>query len=203
LFYSNSNRRNAIFYEALQRLQQQFPEQLHIEWLFSNNADLKKARLSTYNLQELLNANLKYNPANALMLTCGPYYYMKMVEITWLTAGFVRNAFRKEIYDPENIIPASKRYYDKEDRLVTIRFNGNNHAVTVKWNETILDAALRHQIALPYNCKAGRCSACVCQLVSGKVWMHYNEVLTHEDEQRGLVLTCTGHPATEGVVISV
>ena len=39
------------------------------------------------------------------------------------------------------------------------------------------------------------------RLVKGKVWMHYNEVLTDEDEMAGFALTCTGHPASNGVII--
>jgi ring-1,2-phenylacetyl-CoA epoxidase subunit PaaE len=37
---------------------------------------------------------------------------------------------------------------------------------------------------------------------SGKVVMANNEVLTEEDLAKGWVLTCTGHPVSENVVIS-
>ena len=68
---------------------------------------------------------------------------------------------------------------------------------------SILDAALRNNIPLSFNCKGGICSTCICHLESGKVWMHYNEVLTLEEENKGMILTCTAHPVTNNVVVIV
>jgi ring-1,2-phenylacetyl-CoA epoxidase subunit PaaE len=203
LFYSNSTPASAIFLQQLQALEEVYRDRFDIEWFFSDHADLTKARLGTYTLRSLMNRKMVFAKRDALVFTCGPYDYMKMVEITWLSEGFERNHFRKEIYDPENILPAYKLYYDHTDRVITIETGGRQHRVQVHWNQTILDAALKAGLPLRYNCKAGRCSSCVCTVKSGKVWMHYNEVLTPSDEERNLALTCTGHPASGDVWILV
>lgn len=203
LIYSNSSQASGIFHNQLALLLQQHPTQLFIEWRFSNHKSLLRARLSTYNLQDILDKRLVYNKRNALVYTCGPYNFMLMVQITCLTMGFSRQNVRREIFDisppPTNI----RRYFDSNDRIISILYNQQKYTVNVRCNQSILDAALAHHIALPYSCKAGRCSTCRCKVLNGKVWMHYNEVLTDADEQEGLALTCTGHPASEGVIIEL
>jgi ring-1,2-phenylacetyl-CoA epoxidase subunit PaaE len=137
------------------------------------------------------------------MFTCGPYDYMKMVQVTWLTMGFMKQNFKRELFDI-NVIPTeTKKYYDKEDREIIVLFRENSIPVLVHWNETILDAALRNNIPMPFNCKGGICSTCICHLEVGKIWMHYNEVLTQDEEDKGLILACTAHPVSGDVVINV
>jgi ring-1,2-phenylacetyl-CoA epoxidase subunit PaaE len=203
LVYSSSNQRSVIFHNQLVELEKRFPDNLKIEWRLSNHKNLLKARLSTYNLQDLFRHKLVYPKQNALVYTCGPYNFMMMVQITCFTMGFNRNNVRKEIFDilppPEN----TPKYFDKKDRTITILYHHQSYTLTVPYNLTILDAALANDIALPYSCKAGRCSTCRCKIINGKIWMYYNEVLTDADEMAGFGLTCTGHPASEGVVISL
>lgn len=52
---------------------------------------------------------------------------------------------------------------------VTIRNSG--HQFVVEENETVLEAAIRQHVGLPYGCRNGRCGACAAGLVSGEV--HY------------------------------
>jgi ring-1,2-phenylacetyl-CoA epoxidase subunit PaaE len=60
--------------------------------------------------------------------------------------------------------------------------------------QTILQAAKKAGIELPYSCETGRCGTCAAVCTSGNVWMKYNEVLTEQDVKKGMVLTCTGYP---------
>lgn len=203
LVYSNNSRLSAIFYQDLLNLQKQFHAQLTIDWMFSDAQDLKVARLSTYNLQRVINERLVHGIKNALVYTCGPYDFMQMVQITSLTMGISNANFRRELFDINAIPPTSKRYFDTTDRTITITIAGTSFPILVKWNQTILQAAQEQGLNLPYNCGAGRCSNCLCKIVTGKIWMHYNEVLTEEDEANGYALTCTGHPVTEDLAIRI
>ncbi len=54
---------------------------------------------------------------------------------------------------------------------VTVQPSG--HTFTTEDNETVLEAALRQSIDLPYGCRGGACGACEGQLLSGKV--HYEK----------------------------
>ncbi len=202
LIYANSNPTSAIFLQKLQVLQKLHPQRIIIELLFSNNQSLLQARLGTYNLQAIIRAQLRCQLQEAVVYTCGPYYFMLMVQITCLTMGFIKENVRKEIFDITEPVVA-KKYFDTVDRTITLLYNNKKNILKVPYKQSILETALQNGIELPYSCKAGKCSTCRCRVLTGKIWMHYNEVLTDADEANGFALTCTGHPASEDVIIEV
>jgi len=58
-------------------------------------------------------------------------------------------------------------------------------------NETILDAAIRHDIVLEHSCGTGQCGACKAKVLSGQVaFDDRHQVLTEEEKASGVVLTC-------------
>ena len=59
-------------------------------------------------------------------------------------------------------------------------------------DETILSAAIRQGIGLPYGCKDGACGSCKCKKLSGEVTHgpHQSKALSAEEEVAGFVLTC-------------
>jgi len=67
---------------------------------------------------------------------------------------------------------------------------------------SILDAALRAGMDLPYACKGGVCCSCRAKVVEGEVRMDKNYALEQSDVDAGYVLTCQAHPLTEKVLIS-
>jgi CDP-4-dehydro-6-deoxyglucose reductase len=66
-------------------------------------------------------------------------------------------------------------------------------------NETILEAALRQGMGLPYGCRNGACGSCKGQLISGQI--EYNEAplsgLTAQDVASGMVLFCQAKPVSD------
>lgn len=64
--------------------------------------------------------------------------------------------------------------------------------------ETILNAALRSDVILPYGCKDGACGSCKADLVEGRVdyGQYQARALTDEERVRGKVLTCCAKPLT-------
>ena len=72
----------------------------------------------------------------------------------------------------------------------------------VQPGETVLAAAIRQGIGLPYGCRDGACGSCKSRLVSGRVVHgdHQAKALSPEEEQSGLVLTCCATPQTDCVI---
>jgi ring-1,2-phenylacetyl-CoA epoxidase subunit PaaE len=56
--------------------------------------------------------------------------------------------------------------------------------------ETVLDAAARAGIELPFSCRAGVCSTCRTKVVSGEVQMAQNYALEDWELEQGYVLAC-------------
>ena len=62
--------------------------------------------------------------------------------------------------------------------------------------QTILEAALKQDIDVPYSCQGGVCSSCICRLTKGTAEMRQNSVLTDSEVAKGLVLSCQAVPTS-------
>jgi len=84
----------------------------------------------------------------------------------------------------------------------TVRLIPSQREFAVAPGESILDAALRQGVALPYGCRSGSCGACACGLISGRIDYPEGPPLGLSDEEiaQGLILACRAHPQ-EAVVI--
>ncbi len=58
--------------------------------------------------------------------------------------------------------------------------------------ETLLDAALRAGVALPYSCQAGNCGTCKCEYLSGEIFEleHSEHALKAEERAKNVILAC-------------
>ena len=69
-------------------------------------------------------------------------------------------------------------------------------------DESILAAASRAGLDVPFSCKSGVCATCRAKLVEGRVRMDRNFALEKADLEAGFILTCQSHPLTDRVVVS-
>jgi CDP-4-dehydro-6-deoxyglucose reductase len=69
-------------------------------------------------------------------------------------------------------------------------------------DETILAAALRANLILPYGCRDGACGSCKSRLIAGEV-THSSfqpSTLTEVEQKQGYILPCVARPTTDLVV---
>ena len=66
---------------------------------------------------------------------------------------------------------------------------------------SILDAALREGMEVPFACKAGVCSTCRAMLVEGQADMDANYALEDYEIARGYILTCQAYPVSDRIVV--
>jgi CDP-4-dehydro-6-deoxyglucose reductase len=80
-----------------------------------------------------------------------------------------------------------------------VRLEPSGHTFTVAADETILEAALRQGIGLPYGCRNGACGACKGALRSGELaYGDYQERALHDAEKAaGKALTCCTRPLSD------
>jgi ring-1,2-phenylacetyl-CoA epoxidase subunit PaaE len=131
----------------------------------------------------------------AYVFLCAPFDFMRMTQIVLRTMGFADEQVRREHFTVGPVPPAPP-VFDTTPKTVRIRAEVGREFV-VTWPDSILTAAIRQGIPLPYSCRAGRCSSCVAQCLRGRVRMTHNEVLTDKDLAEGLVLTCVGYAETD------
>lgn len=74
----------------------------------------------------------------------------------------------------------------------TINIEPSGRSFDAQAGETLLSAAIRQGVGLPYGCRDGTCGSCKCRLVAGEVvhGAHQERALSAEEEKKGFVLTC-------------
>jgi ring-1,2-phenylacetyl-CoA epoxidase subunit PaaE len=80
---------------------------------------------------------------------------------------------------------------------VSILMDGRRRSFAMKRDdETVLDAAARAGIDLPFSCRAGVCSTCRTKVVRGEVEMAQNYALEDWELEQGYVLACQSRVKT-------
>ncbi len=221
LLYSSSNRQASLFYDELTALHNRYPNRFRLTFLWSNPSEadtdsrenVRIGRLNNVMLAGLLPQLLgSAKPSDLNFFICGPLDYMRMIQFTLVFSGIQPEQIRREnfVIEPAVLVPPPMLAVD---RVVRLRFHGrragndsaSGYAVDlpVPAHKSILQAALDNGIALPYSCRGGRCSTCVARCQSGNVYMTINDVLTERDLAEGWILTCTGYPESDDVLLDV
>lgn len=78
----------------------------------------------------------------------------------------------------------------------------SGHQFVCDEGETVLSAAMRAGVGLPYGCKNGACASCKGRLVEGEVQHkpHQERALSKEEESRGMTLFCCALPNSNLVI---
>ncbi|MFD3001524.1 flavin reductase family protein [Pontibacter toksunensis] len=202
LIYSNNNPKKSIFRKQLEQLVQGFPEQLHIEFLYSVSPDLSRARL----YKDLLQAQLRKHAVapyhQILFYLCGPTNYMRMCFYALRQVDVPNDSIRRENFSTTKVkVPLLPP--DTDPHPVTLHYKDRSYKLQVQHPTTILQAAKKAGLALPYSCETGKCGSCAARCLKGEVWMSYNEVLTEKDLAKGLTLSCVAYPVGGEVVLEV
>lgn len=79
-----------------------------------------------------------------------------------------------------------------------VRLQPSGKTFAVEDGETVLDAAVRQDIALPFGCQSGGCGACRARLIEGEI--NYTlppHALAPAEIEAGYVLLCQAQPSTD------
>lgn len=74
---------------------------------------------------------------------------------------------------------------------------GLNKTIQVLGNETILDVSDKHEMDLPFSCRAGACATCTGKLTKGSVNQDQQCYLDDEQTEAGYVLLCVAFPTSD------
>jgi NAD(P)H-flavin reductase/ferredoxin len=120
-----------------------------------------------------------------------PLFYQWSVGDVWLLVGAATLLFALLPW-----LPPKRRRREGEFHLM---IHPDNRIVAGHEGETLLEAALREDIAIPFDCRNGGCGVCKCTLVSGRVdyGIHQPEALTPTEIAAGKVLACCAVPLSD------
>ncbi len=86
----------------------------------------------------------------------------------------------------------------------SVSIQPSGHVISAEADETILEAALRQGLTLPYGCRDGACGACKGKVVSGEVDHGKSQAhaLTEGERGEGQALFCCARPRSDLVIES-
>jgi ring-1,2-phenylacetyl-CoA epoxidase subunit PaaE len=197
LIYQSHDENSIIFNNQLNELATKHLHQF--TWINLLSKPKKKPhislRLTNFLLERMVRAHIQ-SKEDALFYLCGPTPYMRMAQFTLKVMGFADTQIKKENFSIV-FIPRAPLGIDPGPKQINIQFQKKSYSITARYPDSILDAALKNNIELPYSCRAGLCSTCMARCLRGEVKMSNNDVLLESELNQGLVLTCVGYAATD------
>ncbi|MEQ9365217.1 MAG: 2Fe-2S iron-sulfur cluster binding domain-containing protein [Leptospirales bacterium] len=81
----------------------------------------------------------------------------------------------------------------------TMQVSPFDRRVTVRSDQSLLEAGLENGLNMPHSCRVGSCTTCKCRLVEGKVkeLTDFSYVLDLDELQQGYILACQTLPRSD------
>ncbi|PKD21704.1 flavodoxin reductase [Salegentibacter salinarum] len=195
LTYGNKSPEETIFFKELLELQAKFPDRLFIEFVYSRTREDNShfGRIETSTVNFVLKNKFKDHAFDAFYL-CGPEEMINQVSDVLKQNGITEDKILYELFTSEET-GAIETNIEGQTEL-TIMVDDEETTFSMDTKGTVLDAALEHDLDVPYSCQGGICSSCIARIVEGKAEMRKNQILTDEEIEEGLILTCQAQPLT-------
>ena len=214
LFYGNSGTGRAMCLEELLALKDRYLERLALHFVMSREPQevaLYNGRLDAARVRQFA-ATLFLPEEVREYFVCGPGDMIEQVTATlhelgveaarvhaehFTVATTTADAARGGAQAPARAAAAPAAGRGAGEAEVTILMDGRRRAFSMKMDdETVLDAAARAGIELPFSCRAGVCSTCRTKVVRGEVAMAQNYALEDWELEQGYVLACQSRVRT-------
>ncbi|MBI5257996.1 MAG: phenylacetate-CoA oxygenase/reductase subunit PaaK [Burkholderiales bacterium] len=209
LIYGNRSGGSTMFKEELEDLKNRHLTRLAIHPVFSRepvDAPLNSGRVDRAKLADFLHTLIDVHDIDAAYV-CGPFGLNDEAEAALREAGLAPERIHIERFGVpgDAASPAAEAVQpgDAPQARITVVRDGLTRVVPFEAADTsILQAAARAGMDVPYSCKSGVCGTCRARLQSGQVRMARNFALEPADLAAGFVLTCQAHPLTPEVSVS-
>lgn len=199
LLYGNKSPKESMYQTELLALQEQYPDRLNINWIYSqtNEPNALFGRIDEAIVKYTLK-QLAKSPDQTYL--CGPEAMIKSAENTLINEGVEKNRIHFELFTAS--ASAATNVSTKEGSVVlSIKADEENYTIETTANKSLLDAALQQKIEVPYSCQGGVCCSCIAKISSGTATMENNQILTDEEVEEGLVLTCQAFPTSAEITV--
>jgi len=197
LVYANRDRESVIFRAELEAIAEQYAARFEVlHHLDSDSGFLSEAAV-THLVEDRLDSDF---------YICGPTPFMDTIERALkdsrLAGGEVHIERFVSAVDPDRAhAPVEQPAVKGIPKTVSVSLGGAIHEIEYREGESVLQAAIRAGLDVPYSCQDGYCSCCMARLREGEVFMASREALTDGEIEEGWVLTCQAKPTTESCAV--
>jgi ring-1,2-phenylacetyl-CoA epoxidase subunit PaaE len=224
LFYGNGVTARVMCLEELLALKDRYLDRLSLHFVMSREpqeVELYNGRIDPARVRQF--AQTLFAPAEVTeYFVCGPGNMIDEVSATLRELGVEPDHIHGEhftvvaahaaaepaansasatptVIEVESVTPpsADKPPVPADSAEVTILMDGRRRSFVMRMNdESVLDAAARAGLELPFSCRAGVCSTCRTKVVRGEVEMAQNYALEEWEVEQGYVLACQSRVTT-------
>jgi ring-1,2-phenylacetyl-CoA epoxidase subunit PaaE len=197
LVYGNKTPEEVMFKDDLISLENRYPNRFKIHWVYSksNEENSLFGRIDDAIVSFALN---KMESLPSQVFICGPEAMIHLVKDTLVNKNMTESNIHFELFTASTTEKENLNQTENKVKL-TIKSDEEVYEITSKSNKTLLDSALQQKIEVPYSCQGGVCCSCIAKVTEGSAKMESNQVLTDEEIEEGLVLTCQAYPTSSSV----
>ena len=202
LIYGNKTEVDTIFRNELEDFKNEFSTQFNVQYVYSREQhnDALFGRINTRNINFIIKNKFK-NIAFDTSFLCGPEEMIHIAKDVLIEYGLNEDAIHFELFStPISSEIATKQSFEGTSEI-TILLDDEETTFEMDSKTTILTSALKEGLDAPYSCQGGICSSCIAKVTEGSAVMTKNTILSEEEINDGLILTCQAHPTSQKITI--
>ncbi|WP_298997315.1 ferredoxin--NADP reductase [uncultured Tenacibaculum sp.] len=202
LVFGNKKAESTIFYDELNELAEKYSSQLNLHYVFSQEVktNTKFGRIDK-GLVNYFVKNIHKDISFDSVYLCGPEEMIQTVSNTLQEDGFDERDINFELFTASVSDEEAALNIPDGKSEITVLLDDEEHTFMMEKTDTVLAASLHHKLDAPYSCQGGVCSSCIAKVTEGEAVMAKNSILTDEELEEGLILTCQAHPTTQKIVV--
>ena len=197
LVYGNRTPQTTMFAPEIEQLHKQYPDRLFVQYVYSKSHEKNAlfGHIDPAMVHHLLES--KYQEVDfGRFYICGPQLMVEAVRDE-LQKNYEKKKIHTELF---TVTEAPKKEY-KGTAEITVRLGGVEQTLTIERKPTILSELLSKGLDVSYSCLTGACSSCIGKVTEGSAEMDNNQVLSQEEVEKGMILTCQAHPTSSHIKV--
>ncbi len=202
LVYGNQTMDDVMFKKEIDALVSTYEDRFDVHYIFSKSShnDHLNGRIDASVVNRILNDTNGIEIEGYFL--CGPEPMIHLVKDTVIKTGEDSDKIHFELFTTSATDTNSEEIESLEgESTVTVLLDDEEESFTMPRKSTILEQALLKGVDAPYSCQGGICSSCLAKVTEGKAVMDKNSILSDEEVQDGLILTCQAHPTTAKITV--
>lgn len=208
LVYANKAINTIMFREELEALKNRYMGRLtvvHILEADAQDIDLFTGLVTEEKCAELFARWIDIGSVD-LAFICGPEPMMHGIVVALKAHGLTDEQIKFELFKSAqpgrlDLPPPSKATAQEAVAKARITLDGATRTVSMAKGQTVLEAALAHDLDAPFACRAGVCSTCRCKVTQGEAELRANHALEDYEVAQGFILSCQAIPVTDEISV--
>lgn len=212
LLYANRNSSSVMFLDDLNDLKDRYTGRFTLTHVLDEeiqDVEIMNGRLDAEKLAILAEHGLIDPKSADAVYICGPEPMIRGASAAMRELGVAEDRIKFELFTPAADAapaPAPKAngavHAASRGAKVDIILDGARRSIEVNAaTDTILTAAEKSGLDIPYSCAGGMCCTCRCRIVEGAAAMDQNFSLEPWEIEAGFTLACQSRPTGERLVL--